>query len=261
MKRLYIANFSAGKDSLAMVLLLLRMNKPLDGIAFFDTGTEFPFVYRTINKLVDFSGKEFFRITAKYSFEHYLLYGARDEELPDTRYSFPFPTKFSRWCTGLKVDSIKRFFKEKFPDVEIFNYIGIASDELSRVRLSVDHYPLIQYGVTEKEALKICYSNGFDFEGYYDKHSRLGCWFCPLQSLEDLRILRTDYPDLWEKLLYWQKVKGSAKYKDGLRVDELEMRFLFEEFQKKVGRETAGTLFYNDLRLFLECYNFGVRID
>lgn len=261
MKMLHIANFSAGKDSLAMVLLLLKMRKPLDGIVFFDTGTEFPFVYRTIDKLVKFAGKDFFRVTAKYSFEHYILYGDRDELLPDTRYSLPFPTKFSRWCTGKKVDALNSYFKENFPDVEIFNYIGIAADELSRARLPLEHYPLIQYGVTEKEALKICYNHGFDFEGYYLKHSRLGCWFCPLQSLDDLRILCFDYPDLWKKLLYWQKVKGSAKFKDGYRVDELDMRFFFEECVKKCGRETSGTLFYNDLKLFLECYNLGVRID
>ena len=34
----YIASVSFGKDSLAMLLILLEENKPLDEVVFYDTG-------------------------------------------------------------------------------------------------------------------------------------------------------------------------------------------------------------------------------
>ncbi|WP_043920883.1 phosphoadenosine phosphosulfate reductase family protein [Clostridium botulinum] len=37
----YIASFSGGKDSVAMVLKLIELNYPLDRVAFIDTGLEF----------------------------------------------------------------------------------------------------------------------------------------------------------------------------------------------------------------------------
>ena len=38
----YIASFSGGKDSTAMLLKLIEEDWPLDDIVFFDTGWEFP---------------------------------------------------------------------------------------------------------------------------------------------------------------------------------------------------------------------------
>ena len=37
----YIASCSFGKDSLAMVLMLIERGLPLDEVAFYDTGMEF----------------------------------------------------------------------------------------------------------------------------------------------------------------------------------------------------------------------------
>lgn len=37
----YIASFSGGKDSIAMVLRLIEENKPLDRVVFIDTELEF----------------------------------------------------------------------------------------------------------------------------------------------------------------------------------------------------------------------------
>lgn len=48
----YIANCSFGKDSLAMVLLLLEKELPLTEVIFFDTGMEFQAIYRNRDKLI-----------------------------------------------------------------------------------------------------------------------------------------------------------------------------------------------------------------
>ena len=43
----YIASVSFGKDSLAMVLLILERGLPLDEVVFYDTGMEFKAIYDT----------------------------------------------------------------------------------------------------------------------------------------------------------------------------------------------------------------------
>ena len=48
----HIASVSFGKDSLAMVLELMRREYPLDEAVFFDTGMEFDAIYRTRDRAV-----------------------------------------------------------------------------------------------------------------------------------------------------------------------------------------------------------------
>ena len=46
----HIASVSFGKDSLAMVLELMRREDPLDEAVFFNTGMEFDAIYRKIGR-------------------------------------------------------------------------------------------------------------------------------------------------------------------------------------------------------------------
>ncbi|HBG8604073.1 TPA: phosphoadenosine phosphosulfate reductase family protein, partial [Clostridioides difficile] len=45
----YVASFSGGKDSAAMLLLILEKKLPLDEIVFIDTGLEFEEIYDIID--------------------------------------------------------------------------------------------------------------------------------------------------------------------------------------------------------------------
>lgn len=54
----YIASVSFGKDSLAMVLLILERGLPLDEVVFYDTGMEFKAIYDTRFDLEERFGKE-----------------------------------------------------------------------------------------------------------------------------------------------------------------------------------------------------------
>lgn len=47
----YIASCSFGKDSLAMVLLLIEKEYPLDEVIFYDTEMEFQAIYNDRDKL------------------------------------------------------------------------------------------------------------------------------------------------------------------------------------------------------------------
>ena len=51
MAMLNVVQFSGGKDSTAMLLMMLEKNMPIDDIIFCDTGKEFPQVYEHIEKV------------------------------------------------------------------------------------------------------------------------------------------------------------------------------------------------------------------
>lgn len=52
MEERYVASVSWGKDSLAMLWLLLGKNYPLHEVVFYDTGMEFQAIYDTRDKMV-----------------------------------------------------------------------------------------------------------------------------------------------------------------------------------------------------------------
>lgn len=47
----HIASVSFGKDSLAMLLLLIEKQYPLDEVVFYDTGKEFQAIYNLRDKI------------------------------------------------------------------------------------------------------------------------------------------------------------------------------------------------------------------
>ena len=67
-----------------------------------------------------------------------------------------------RWCTGqLKTHLINKEVNRLKGAREAVHYIGIAADEAYRVKDK--RYPLVEWGITEEEALQICYAHGFDW--------------------------------------------------------------------------------------------------
>lgn len=47
----YILSLSGGKDSLAMLLLVMEKKLPLDRVVFYDTGMEFQAIYNIIDRV------------------------------------------------------------------------------------------------------------------------------------------------------------------------------------------------------------------
>lgn len=52
----HIVSFSGGKDSTAMLLMMLEKNMLIDEIIFCDTGKEFPQMYEHIEKVQKYIG-------------------------------------------------------------------------------------------------------------------------------------------------------------------------------------------------------------
>lgn len=107
---------------------------------------------------------------------------------------------------------------------------------MHRVKQGPQRYPLIEYGVTEADAIQYCRKLGYTWGGLYDIFKRVSCWCCPLQSIKDLRKLRKHRPELWAKLLEMDERQPahSPGFKDYWRVDDFERRFANEDRQMDI---------------------------
>ena len=110
--------------------------------------------------------------------------------------------------------------------------LGIAADEEERIkRHSKDPnkiLPLVQIGWTEAECRKWCEDRDL-LSPIYTTATRGGCWFCHNQGLGQLRILRSNYPDLWALMLKWDDDSPVYFKPNHVTVHDIEERFQMED--------------------------------
>ncbi|MCJ7790565.1 MAG: phosphoadenosine phosphosulfate reductase family protein [Candidatus Atribacteria bacterium] len=208
-----IISLSGGKDSTAMLLMMLEKKIKVDHIVFFDTGWDFPEMIKHIDKLEKYIGREIVRLKPKRNFEELFT-------------KWGFPSLKGRWCMAEKRNAINKFCNKNKPYTQ---WIGFSFDEAKRIKKTMGYcYPLVDWKMTEEDALKYCLEKGFDWSGLYNKRKRLSCWNCPLQSLNDLKVLWKDFPEYWKELL---KMQEQSKYQFRMdhTLEELDERFRREE--------------------------------
>ena len=244
-------SLSGGKDSTCLVIQMIERGMPIDCVISADTGMEFPEMYEHLAKVDEFLFRErgihITTLRHPQGFE-YLMFEKPMEKprsiekrqrlgLPMCGYGWPgFRV---RWCTGrLKVRLIEKEITRLKKDRNVVQYIGIAADEAWRCKDK--KYPLVDWGITEAQALQICYDHGFDFGGLYRIYHRASCWCCPMQRIDELRKLRKFHPQLWKHL---RELDDRAReqfgpgplgqFKPNWSVAALEERFAREEAQGK----------------------------
>ena len=209
-----IISLSGGKDSTAMLLMMLEKKFKVDHIVFFDTGWDFPGTIKHINKLEKYINREIVRLKPKIPFEKQF-----------NKYGFSSFSK--RWCTSRKTDTISKFCNQHKPFTQ---YIGFSFDERQRIKKTINYcYPLVDWKVTEEDALKYCLEKGFDWGGLYEKYDRVSCWNCPLQTLNHLKVLWMYFPEYWQKLIKMQE-HSKWQFKMDHTLEELDERFRREEY-------------------------------
>lgn len=241
---LHIVSFSGGKDSTAMLLHMMELNYPIDEVINFDTRLEFPAMYEHIEKVrkvVEDAGIKFTVLRSDKTFEYYAFEHEYTSPKNNKKYKgYGWSRGKARWCTSLlKVVPSRKYFKEHFENEKIVQYVGIAADEqyrLERESNKAHEHPLVDWGWTEKDALKYCYDKGYDFGGLYEIFDRVSCWCCPLQKLSELRKLYENFPELWQQLLVWEG-QTDMPFKLGWTLKRLEARFQLESDYEKLGLE------------------------
>ena len=187
-----------------MLLMMLEKNEPIHSVVFFDTGWEFPEMKAHIGKLEKYTGLEFIRLKPTEPFDYLLNEKpiiARKGPMKGKphRIGNGWPSAMRRWCTRLKINAIEKYYRQQ---KDFISCIGFAADEAKRVPVVSkkkwpERYPLIEWDVSEQEALQYCYDHGFDWGGLYELFGRVSCYCCPLQRIGELRNLRTHRPELW----------------------------------------------------------------
>lgn len=266
--RPHAVSFSGGKDSTYLLLEMIRRDMPIDLVLNADTGMEFPAMYEHIDKVDDFlmaeRGIRITRLKSQRTFEE-LMFDAVKADTTFGETGYGWPNAVVRWCTGqLKTHLIHRY-TGTLP-VQPYEYVAIAADEQYRLARKTNQgalrrHPLVDWNVTEAQALAGCYAAGYTWDGLYKHFSRVSCWCCPLQSLNELRVLHQCYPQVWQMLralddraiAQFGRDNPYGQFRKRESVRMLEARFAFETEWGKAHGETRSRAFFQELdRLYTE---------
>ena len=231
----HILSLSYGKDSLACLGAIKKLGLPLDRIIHAEiwaTDT----IPADLPPMIEFKEKadkiikERFGITVEH-----VSAGVTYEEIFYRKYKtgkyigriYGFPCMKGAWCNGmLKKAALKKI------DKNAVSYIGIAADEPERLaRLNNKTRkisPLALANWTESDCWKWCEENDL-LSPIYSTSGRGGCWFCHNQGVDQLRLLRKNYPDYWKLLLKWDKDSSMTFKPDFRTVHDYEKRFDLED--------------------------------
>ncbi len=228
----HIVSFSGGKDSTAMLLKMLEDNWTIDEIIFCDTGKDFPDMIKHISEVAHYIwyryGKNITTLKAEKSFDYYMFEHEKNRGKNKGKKGYGWATMRCRWCTSNLKNRVIDNYLKKYKTEGYVEYIGIAADETKRIKEKC--YPLVQWGMTERDCLKYCYNRGFTWNGLYEHFDRLSCWCCPLKNLKELRILYKYYPNLWEQLKQMDQ-KSYNQFRADYSVEQLENKFIKEELK------------------------------
>lgn len=232
----YIASVSFGKDSLAMLLLLIEKSYPLDEVVFYDTGMEFQAIYNIrdmILPILNHHGIKYTELKPKEPFL-YKMFEKPVNGLNGLHYGYSWCGGRCRWGTSDKINIIRSYCQDSY------QYIGIAFDELNRLEKAVSPlklFPLIEWKMTESECLRYCRNKGFFWKenndiDLYDILDRVSCWCCCNKNLKELENIYNHLPDYWEKLKQLQS-KTNRPMKQNNTVYDLEKRFKQKKDDRK----------------------------
>lgn len=121
--------------------------------------------------------------------------------------------------------------KARGADTNVVQYLGIAADEPERIERHTRPgivLPLVDIGWDEAYCRKWCEENDL-LSPIYTNAARGGCWFCHNQGVDQLRLLRKEYPELWEILLKWDWDSPITFKPDGRTVHDYDLRFYAED--------------------------------
>lgn len=228
----YIASVSFGKDSLAMLLLILEKNKPLDEVIFYDTGMEFQAIYNirdTVVRILKEKGIKYTELKPKLPFEYVMFEKPVRHRNGTISKGYSWCGGRCRWGTTEKNTIIKKYLKENYNDA-YKEYVGIAYDEPNRIKDDTKKiYLLYDLKYTEKDCLRYCYSKGYSWEedgiDLYSILDRVSCWCCANKNLKELRAYYKYLPTYWNKLKELQSKTERPFRNNKESIFDLEERF------------------------------------
>ena len=218
----YIANISLGKDSLAMILLLMEKRYPIDEAVFFDTEMEFQAIYKNCQRLSNILSDNNIRFTVlkdSLSFEYKAFEKPIHKKDGLVAYGYDWCGGCRRWATAGKLSTIKRYYKYRYGNETIIEYVGLAADEIQRINSfrkqrssSIKIYPLAEWGMNEQDCLNYCFEHGWNWKEngveLYDVLDRVSCWCCTNKNKKEIQNIITYLPEYWSRIKDYEKRCG-----------------------------------------------------
>lgn len=248
----HIASVSFGKDSLAMLLLIIEKGLPLDEVVFYDTGMEFQAIYNIryeVQKILIDKGIEYHEIRPQSSFVYDMTERPVESKEKGKHNGYGWCGGRCRWGTTRKIDALEKYSQNAI------QYVGIAADETHRKQMPGKRYPLIEYGMTEAECLQYCRDRGFAWlekseaapgglVDLYDILDRVSCWCCANKNRKELKNIYIYLPQYWERLKKLQeKIERPMKRFCNKKYGEYGNIFELEEvFKKELGCENEQSV-------------------
>lgn len=235
----HILCLSHGKDSLACLGAIEQLGWPLDRIVHAEVWAT-DTIPADLPPMVEFKAyadktiKDRWGITvehirSKYTYQDcfYMICGNNGRAAKSKRAGSIYGWPFQRgpWCNS----RLKQHVLGKLPK-DAMQYVGIAADEPSRFHVLSDkkRSPLLEAGWTEADCRRWCEENNL-LSPIYTSSARGGCWYCHNQSVNQLRILRHNYPELWALMLKWDRDSPVTLKADGHTAHDFDRRFELED--------------------------------
>ena len=223
----HILSLSYGKDSLACLGAIEELGWPLDRIVHAEVWAT-DTIPADLPPMVEFKKKadqiikerwgiEVEHVRGKRTYEErfYTVRTEKAKKRPGFIYGWPFSVT-GVWCNcDVKLPPLKAIEKG-----ENIIYIGIAADEPNRFHnlTAKKKSPLVEAEWNETYCRKWCEENDL-LSPIYTTVARGGCWFCHNQGVDQLRLLRKNYPELWALMLKWDK-DSPVTFKPGKTIEK-----------------------------------------
>lgn len=141
----YIASVSFGKDSLAMLLMLIEKNMQIDEVIFYDTGMEFQAIYNardTAKQMLSAKNIKYTELRPKEPFLYKMLEKEVHKRDGSIQHGYGLCGGRCRWGTTEKNITISKYLKQQYGK-NYKEYIGIAADETKRVEKERNEHKLL----------------------------------------------------------------------------------------------------------------------
>ncbi len=190
-----IVPWSGGKDSTAALLLAIKVfGRDIVKPVYVDTGVDFPWIREYLDK-----------VATKLGIDYDIEYAGIDKELLSGRQEMP--THDNRWCTMLKIQSVRRFI-EKYRGVKKLLVLGDRDTESERrsrrpvVRIENEETiaiaPLKMWSTLHVQLYLL--GNNVELNPLYEHgFYRLGCYICPALRSWEINIMLND-PEINESI-------------------------------------------------------------
>lgn len=233
----YILSLSYGKDSIACLFAIEQLGWPLDRIVHAEVWAT-DTIPADLPPMVEFKAKADAIIKERWGIEVEHFRGPKTfEDCFYTMITARGKEQFAGGIRGWPIRLGQYCLRDlKLPALRCANqsdgvyYLGIAADEPSRFHNLSDNKisPLVEAGYDEKYCRNLCEENGL-LSPIYTTATRGGCWFCHNQGIDQLRLLRKNYPEYWELMLKWDKDSPVTFKADGHTLHDYEARFRAED--------------------------------